>query len=321
MKKISKNYLDIRVPKADAFTVKTNDDFINLHGIILAVAKRGTGKSVALGNILRMMKENDALDILIIISPTLHNNRQNFEGLEINEDLVFEPEVDTAEKVMNIIEDFGKAYDKYFKDLAVWKELQKELRSMKSVNDIDDELLMYFDNLEKPTYPYMKGNIVKKPVIGLLIDDAMGSKFFSPRSKFPNMCIRHRHLGKTIHGSLGCTILMAVQSYKSAQGGLPKLVRYQVTHMLLFKTQALDEKLEVQSEVGGNVTLDEFLDVYDRAIQTPHDFLFIDLHKKPNHPSMFRRNMNEFLIPRKIILDNVKDEPTITISAKSGKKQ
>ena len=91
--------------------------------------------------------------------------------------------------------------------------------------------------------------------------------------------------------------------------------------MLLFKTQALDEKLEVQSEVGGNVTLDEFLDVYDRAIQTPHDFLFIDLHKKPNHPSMFRRNMNEFLIPQKIILDNVKDEPTAAISVESGKKQ
>ena len=112
MKKTSKNYLDIRVPKAEAFTVKTNDDFINLHGIILAVAKRGTGKTVALTNILRMMKENDALDILIIISPTLHNNRQNFDGLEINDNLVFEPEVDTAEKVMNIIEDFGKAYDK-----------------------------------------------------------------------------------------------------------------------------------------------------------------------------------------------------------------
>jgi hypothetical protein len=32
-----------------------------------------TGKSVALGNILRMMKENNALDILVIISPTLHS--------------------------------------------------------------------------------------------------------------------------------------------------------------------------------------------------------------------------------------------------------
>jgi hypothetical protein len=296
--KSKQNYLNIIVPKADAFAIKTQDDFINLHGIILAVAKRGTGKSVALGNILRMMKLNNALDILFIISPTLHNNRGNFDGLEIDENLVFEPEVDTAAIIMEMIEDLGKEYDQYHTDIEKWKQLQTEIRSQRAIHDIDENLLLYFENMEKPKYRFMKNGQAYKPSIGILIDDCMGSKFFSPRSRFPNMCTTHRHLGKTIHGSLGCTILMAVQSYKSANSGLPKLVRYQVTHMLLFKTQALDEKLEVQSEMGGNISLEAFLDVYDQAIIDPHDFLFIDLHPKPNHPSMFRRNMNEFIIPK-----------------------
>ena len=28
-----------------------------------------------------------------------------------------------------------------------------------------------------------------------------------------------------------------------------------------------------------------------------HDFLFVDLHPKPNHPSGFRRNFDEFIVP------------------------
>jgi hypothetical protein len=38
-----KNYLDIQVAKGSAFTIKTADDFIQLHAIILAIAKRGVG--------------------------------------------------------------------------------------------------------------------------------------------------------------------------------------------------------------------------------------------------------------------------------------
>ena len=82
------NYLNIRVPKGKAFTINTNYEFIRLHAIILAIAKRGVGKSVALTNVLRMMKHNEALDRLILVSGTYHNNTYLFDGLPLN------PEVD-----------------------------------------------------------------------------------------------------------------------------------------------------------------------------------------------------------------------------------
>ena len=60
------NKYRITVPKGSAFTIKTDKDFIQLNAIILAIAKRGTGKSCSISNLLRMMKENNVLDRLIL---------------------------------------------------------------------------------------------------------------------------------------------------------------------------------------------------------------------------------------------------------------
>ena len=74
-KKIS--YLDIRPPaNSQAFAINTQPDFIQLHALVLAIAPRGSGKTVALTNLLRMMKENHALDRLIVVSPTYGNNKE-----------------------------------------------------------------------------------------------------------------------------------------------------------------------------------------------------------------------------------------------------
>jgi predicted O-methyltransferase YrrM len=52
--------------------------------------------------------------------------------------------------------------------------------------------------------------------------------------------------------------------------------------------------------VAGEVDKDTFMKVYEEAIQKPFDFLFIDLHKKDNHPSMFRQNFDRFILPSEI---------------------
>ena len=43
-----------------------------------------------------------------------------------------------------------------------------------------------------------------------------------------------------------------------------------------------------------------FNKVYDTAIREPYDFLFIDFHKKKEHPSCFRRKFDEFIIPTEL---------------------
>jgi len=294
-----KNYLDIQVPKGNAFTIKTKDDFIQLNAVILAISKRGTGKTVALSNILRMMKENQALDRLILVSGTYHNNKHYFENLPLDEEDILEPMKETPLVLIEMLDQMGQEYDEYFEKLKRWKELQKQIKSERKLEDIDDDLLLQFaDDFDKPTYKYMRDGQPYKPVVAVFFDDCQGSKLFSPSSNLANLVIKHRHLGKTKDGALGTTLMFACQSYLSNSNGLSPVIRNNATHILFFKSKNLKEQYAVAFEVGGEVSEEDFFDVYDQAIQSPHDFLFIDLHRKKNHPSMFRRNMKEFLIPK-----------------------
>ena len=65
----------IQVPKSGAFKIDTPNDCIKLHTICLAVAKRGTGKSVALTNLIRILKNNNVMDRILLISPTYYSNK------------------------------------------------------------------------------------------------------------------------------------------------------------------------------------------------------------------------------------------------------
>ena len=198
-------YLDIRVAKGSAFAIKTNDDFIQLHAIILAIAKRGVGKSVALTQFLRMAKENQALDRLILVSGTYHNNTHLFEGLPIDPEVdILEPEKHTPELLIEMLTQMGEDYDEYHEKRKKWHELQRQIRTNRRIGDIPEELLLTFsDNFDKPTYKYMRNGKPYKPVVAIFFDDCQGSALFSPSSKLSNLVIKHRHLGRTTYGALG----------------------------------------------------------------------------------------------------------------------
>jgi hypothetical protein len=75
----------------------------------------------------------------------------------------------------------------------------------------------------------------------------------------------------------------------------------------MFKSKDLKEINDIAESCGGEISKETFIKVYDYAIETggSHAFLFIDLHKKPNHPSMFRVNFSDFIIVDDL---NKKDE-------------
>lgn len=292
-----KDNYKIRVPKSSAFTVKTDDDFIKLHAVILAVAKRGVGKTTAFSNLLRLMKENNALDRLILVSPTYHNNKEYFEGLPLDEEDIIEPTKETPELLMELLDIEGELYDEYHERMKRWRELRRLIKSNVPIDHIDPVLLLEFGNepahFEKPYHRYNG----KKPVIVILFDDCQGSDLFKPTSKLSNMVIKHRHLGKTRDGALGCTMFFACQNYTSNSMGLPKSIRGNLTQMLVFRNKNQKELELIAEECSGEISTEQFFELYERAIQTPHDFMFIDFARKANHPSMFRRNFDEWLLP------------------------
>jgi hypothetical protein len=173
-----------------------------------------------------------------------------------------------------------------------WKLFQKAVTSNQDITDIDPYLLMEFEDLEKPTHRYDG----RKPVIVIFFDDCQGSDLFKASGKLSKLVIQHRHLSKIEGGALGCTLLFATQSYTSSSMGLPKSIRTNLTHMMVFKNKNMNELKAIASECAGEVSEESFFRLYDRAIMNPHDFLFIDFAKKKNHPTMFRRNFDEWLI-------------------------
>jgi hypothetical protein len=293
---MKENY-KIRVPKNKAFTINTSQDFINLHSVILAIAKRGTGKTVAFSNLLRLMKENNVLDRLILVSPTYHNNTHNFHGLPLSEEDIIEPEKHTPEVLMDILDTEAQDYDLYHERMRKWKLLQKYLKSDTPIEDIDPYLLLEFgedeQHLQPPTHKYNG----KRPVIAILFDDCQGSDLFKSSSKLSNLVIKHRHLGKLKDGALGVTLMFACQNYTSSSMGLPKSIRGNVCHMLVFRNKNQKELDLIAEECSGEIDSQQFFQIYDKAVIDPHDFLFIDFAKKKEHPSMFRRNFNEWIIP------------------------
>lgn len=132
----------------------------------------------------------------------------------------------------------------------------------------------------------------------LIVDDAMGSQLYSKPRKMNQFTIYHRHLGQLDKGgALGCSIFWLVQSYKSTAGGISKTIRSNCTSLILFSNKNQKMLDEVAEELAGEIAPEQFHKVYAQAMQDKHDFLLVDLHRKPSHPSAFRRNLDTFIVP------------------------
>jgi len=80
---------------------------------------------------------------------------------------------------------------------------------------------------------------------------------------------------------------------------LPKAVRGNATHMALWRTKNKDELNLIAKEISGEVDVEKIMEVYEWIMSDEEDrhvMMFVDLHKKDNHPSMFRRSYLDFVV-------------------------
>jgi len=251
-----KNNYNIQLPKSNWKDIVTDDDWIRLHTITLAVARPNTGKTASLSTMLKIHHAQGALDRLIIVSPTFDNNAFYFKGLPIDEENdVVEPDEFTCQWIVDELQAMADEYDDYYEKIKLCKLLEKQLKSNIPVSEITDELLLEFLDedgylkLEKPTYKY--SHLDHPPIVHILFDDVQGSAVLARGKKgadgvrlkcIDDIVIRHRHLGKRRdkQQSLGCSLYFATQTYKSGNTGLPRCIRGCVKHLLVFKNK--DEK-------------------------------------------------------------------------------
>jgi hypothetical protein len=67
--------------------------------------------------------------------------------------------------------------------------------------------------------------------------------------------------------------------------------------MALWRTKNKDELNLIAKEMAGEVSPEKLIEVYNYIMSDEEDrhvFMFIDLYKKDNHPSMFRKNYTDF---------------------------
>ena len=154
----------IDLPKGGAVEVETPPDFFRLPFVMLSIAKRMSGKTCSMSNFLHILNRMGRLDRVILVSPTFKNNQHYYAGLPLTD--VIEPTLESAQLVMDKLEEEGKLYDEYFDKMKRWTELMKLVKYSKTnIDDIDETLFYDLDEmLEKPTYKYMRDGKPYKPI-------------------------------------------------------------------------------------------------------------------------------------------------------------
>ena len=287
--------LQITAPKGSAFGCETSPDMPKLHQAMLIVGPRGSGKTVAAVNLMERLP----FDRIFVISPSMKSNKEIMARLKIDpEDVYDDPDDLTClDKIKASIEQERDDLERYLQEMKRYRKLMKAIHSEHSLFRLpDDDLELFYrdGDFQPPKHKY--GG--KRPCMALLIDDAVGSMLYSKPRRLNQFTIYHRHLGQLKEGgALGCSLFFLVQTYKAVAGGISRTIRNNVTSLILFKNKNAKMLQEIAEELAGEVEPEIFIKVYEAAIQDKHDFLFVDLHRKPNHPSAFRRNLDTFLIP------------------------
>jgi hypothetical protein len=292
----SDKHLEVQAPKSSAFTYETAPNLPKLHQNMLIIGARGAGKSVAACHICKLLNFHR----IFAISPTMRSNRDIMSKLKIDPQDVFEDpdDVTCIDSIKRAIEKEAEDLDTYREQLKRYNKMMETMKSASPITSIaDDDLEMFFErNQFLPPKHKWNG---ERPRCALLCDDCMGSNLFTKGARKLNaFVIKHRHIGQleSEPTAIGCSCFWLLQSYLSQHGGISKTIRNNATSIILFKTKSEKALDEISLECAGEVSKEDFMSVYETAIQKDHDFLFIDFFKKASHPSMFRRNFTEFIM-------------------------
>jgi hypothetical protein len=286
--------LQIVPPKETSGAYETAPDMPKMHNVVVIVGKRAAGKSVAAINLIEKM----GYDYTIAVSPTMNSNKELMSRLNIEHTFEDPDDLTCIDKIKEIVNEEARDLERYRHEMKEYNKLMKDIKQGHNIGD--DLMLKFFDNdFVKPQHRWNG----KKPRIAVLFDDMLGSMIYSRPRKINALSTYSRHLGQLSEGgSIGVSLYFLIQSFKCQTGGLNRVIRNQCTQLIVFRTKDNKELDDIADSCGGEISKEKFIQVYDYAIETggDHPFLFIDLHKKDNHPSMFRVCFDKF-----IILDNL----------------
>lgn len=289
IKKTKIKNFKIQPPEKGAFTIETPPDIPKMHCMMMVSGKRGGGKSVAVANYVRKLKDSQLMDRVLLITPTFNSNRQIWDIADIDDGDVSEPEINVLQDIIGVVEAEKSEWDMFLLQKEQYREFKKDIQR-RPITEIDPELLLEYQDLGffegPPTWKYAKE---VPPRLFLIIDDCMGTDLMKPRGRLINFCIKHRHIAD----GLGISVAMLVQSY-CAIGGVPRPIRENTTLLLLFKCKDENQRKKIHEEIGADVDLEKFDAMYTYATEQPFSFLTVDFNAKEPE-KQFRKQFDEYL--------------------------
>jgi len=289
IKKTKIKNFKIQPPEKGAFTIETPPDIPKMHCMMMVSGKRGGGKSVAVANYVRKLKDSNLMDRVLLITPTFNSNRQIWDIADIDDGDVSEPEINVLQDIIGVVEAEKSEWDMFLLQKEQYREFKKDIQR-RPITEIDPELLLEYQDLGffegPPTWKYAKE---VPPRLFLIIDDCMGTDLMKPRGRLINFCIKHRHIAD----GLGISVAMLVQSY-CAIGGVPRPIRENTTLLLLFKCKDENQRKKIHEEIGADVDLEKFDAMYTYATEQPFSFLTVDFNAKEPE-KQFRKQFDEYL--------------------------
>jgi hypothetical protein len=285
-------HFNVIVPKKSAFTIDTPEDIPKLHTLMVLSGKRGGGKGISITAYVKQLLDLNLMDRVILISPTYWSNKLIFEPLNINEETdIIEPTKDAIKQMIKLVDEDKNDYDEYIKQKKLYKLYKKTMKGNTPLHLIDPELMMRFLDLGffdgPPEWKYPDDS--HPPRIFVIIDDCMGSELMNPKSGLVQCAIKHRH----ISSGLGISLAILVQSY-CAVGGIPRPIRENATLLALFKCKDEAQIEKIHQEIGADIDLDKFDQLFKYATDKPYGFLVIDFSPKSPEQT-FRSGWSEYI--------------------------
>ncbi|CAL6292320.1 unnamed protein product [Bathycoccus prasinos] len=242
----------------DAFSVSTPTEHISLNSVILLVAKN---------KVVKMM-----------------------EHLDIKREDIFSPnDPNVIPEITKRIEAERDDLLEYRQNLKLYNQYRQTLEQANRYDtDITEEMLLFYNpdtgRFEKPKHKYNG----RKPAIFIFCDDIQSSQ------------LTHRRF-ENGEPPIGCSMIIAVQNYTTQGNEGLKAIRGNANCVAVWKTGTVKELDLLATELSGQIPKKDILDAYEYAMNKEpgnrHNFLFIDLTPKKEHPSPFRFNYNEWILP------------------------
>ena len=268
--------------------------------IHMIVGQRGQGKTHSCSKLINQAQKENTFDDLYLISPSAMSNKAYF-GKYIPDENIYKPTKDSVELVIERVEQERDEFEEYIKKKKLYDEFVAILKSKRELTD--DEIFKFQDlgfldeHMEKPVWKHKQ---IRPPQSVVILDDVLGSSLLKS-NKLEQLFCTNRHIAPlqephSNRSACGLSIYILVQSYRCGGGGVPRLIRENLTELTLFKNKQKKQIDVIKDELASVIDEDKFEKALEYATSKPYGHLTISFGNLVCPTLTFREGFNNLII-------------------------